>query len=177
MIFPTENSFFESSEVLTLGKHIDQAPINLDSLLSDLKIDFEHSYDLPGSIRGYIKQQPEGKYKITVNLEKDAFRQRFTTAHLLGHYFLHRLLINEGVYEVFEQSLDNTNYNKGKFNNPDISKQHELEADQFAIRRLMPMDSVLGIYSLNPDLEYLADKFTVPKKAMKSYLEAFDLKI
>lgn len=66
----------------------------------------------------------DGKVAIGIDSDQGLQRQRFTVAHELGHYFLHRELRNTFVDETFARS-GNTN-------------QIEREANAFAAALLMP---------------------------------------
>lgn len=71
----------------------------------------------------------DGKIAIGVDSDQGLQRKRFTIAHELGHYFLHRSLKSTFVDEVFTRS--------------GTSNQIEREANAFAASLLMPKVLVL----------------------------------
>ena len=66
---------------------------------------------LPTLISGEIRPDPKnkGKFIVKVNAHQHKNRQRFTIAHEIAHFLLHRDLIKEGVVEsvLFRSSLSN----------------------------------------------------------------------
>lgn len=78
---------------------------------------------LENDISGYLRREAGG-WKIGVNSLHHPNRQRFTIAHELGHYFLHR---SEGNFE--DTILFRRAYQLNK---------KEVEANEFASKLLMP---------------------------------------
>ena len=100
-------------------------PINLDKIIKfsglTLKIG---QFDNPDIIGMYDRKQ-----SAILLLEGDAFvRQAFTTAHELGHYYLHKDKPNEIFYRKDFYLLD------------DSDKSQEQEANWFAASLLMPRE-------------------------------------
>ena len=82
--------------------------------------------DLSNEISGAIRYNQEAKkFEILVNKNNAEVRQRFTIAHELGHYFLHReILKNEEVHiDVLYRSETQTDI---------TTKEQEKEVDYFA---------------------------------------------
>ena len=135
---------------------------------------------------GYIERILQGTaYRIVYNDLHYSQRQRFTIAHELGHYVLHRDILGDGTNDT---KMYRTNPNSSHYN-PNISTRHEQEANEFASRILMPqkfIDKLLGERKvklsdvittnrkdrrdrkiINPDIiEYMADKLWVSEPAL-----------
>lgn len=84
------------------------------------------------NISGQIKKVEDApaKFVITVNVADAPVRQRFTVAHEVGHYLLHRRLIDhEGIVDtiLYRSSLSN---------------RYEAEANKMAASLLLPWSEV-----------------------------------
>jgi len=71
--------------------HLSQYPVKLGALASSLGIKVLRS-TLPRGTSGQIGQE-DGEFVIRVNRHEAKHRQRFTLAHEIAHYLLHRDLI------------------------------------------------------------------------------------
>lgn len=106
--------------------HQQSAPVALGAIADDLGISIGVA-TLPPRISGKLfrdRATPSG-WAITVNAIEPRFRQRFTIAHELGHFVLHRNEAPEGV-------TDDTFYRSA------LSDKREAEANAFAANLLMP---------------------------------------
>jgi Zn-dependent peptidase ImmA (M78 family) len=135
-------------------------PVKVGALAEALGIVVLRS-SLPLNIAGQIepaKDAPSG-YRIKVNRHDTPERQRFTVAHEIGHYLLHRDVIGDGVTDsiLYRSSL-------GSF--------RETEANQIAADIVMPAtvlkEALAEIGGVRDDgaVERLASKFKVSKPAM-----------
>lgn len=112
--------------------------------------------DLPSSESGYIRRD-NNQYTIGINRKHNPRRQRFTFAHELGHYFLHRT-----------DTAGDTILRDEIFFRIENSSSIEYAANEFASRLLIPEDRLEqklkdGIC----DIKSLADFFDVSVPAMK----------
>jgi hypothetical protein len=138
-----------------------QAPIKLSAIAEALGIEVLSS-PLPGGISGEIRPESErpGRYIIRVNKNDQARRQRFTVAHELGHYLLHRDAIGNGI-------TDDALYRSS------LSDSREAQANRLAADLLMPMELVQNwlekakLLEVDNTVRFLADKFNVSEAAMK----------
>jgi len=107
-------------------------------------------------IRGDIK-------RILINARDNERRKIFTTAHELGHYYLHYDKTKE--QEVFISFRGDSN-------------ARETEANKFAAELLLPTKEVEKEYKLMtfPTASRLADKFNVSEQATSIKLEQMGLK-
>lgn len=135
---------------------IETMPLDLNSLLSFLGIKLikEEGED---SFSGCVEKRGED-YFIIVNKYHSTQRIRFTIAHELGHYFLHRERLSQiGREEVLMRSPTSSSL--------DII---EREANDFAADLLMPKDSFIEeVISGNDSALKLSEKFEVSVPAVK----------
>lgn len=157
-------------ELITHSKKT--CPVDLTELFSKLGIEYK-SVPLPDDVFGCLKKIGEDKFEITVNSKNSKTRQRFTAAHELGHYVLHRHLLGNGV-------SDNTAYRSvagSDCYNEKITSRHETEANGFAAEILMPKELVyLEHLKHGPDISKLAVHFQVSNMAMEIRLKSFGLR-
>jgi hypothetical protein len=155
----TEFSFshrLQPNELQILEEYTGEIPVRVGALAKALGLDVVVA-TLPLSISGMVK--PEGgTYVIKVNRFEPKERQRFTIAHEIAHYLLHRNLIAKGV-------VDSTLYRSK------LSSRLEAEANKLAADILMPRQIVSRELSNVPEYvddvdAYLAEKFRVSKSAM-----------
>ena len=129
---------------------------------------------LENSISGAtIFDAESNKFYILVNKNKPKTRQHFTTAHELGHYFLHKELIKkEGLIDG-DNSLDGGNilYRADNY----ISTEIETEANNFAASLIMPHKLVVRAWEELKDVEKCASIFNVSVSAMAIRLERLGL--
>ena len=157
----------------------DQIPVNIVEKIKEQNIELnELCYDLHDEVLGEIKKE-NGKYKINIQGYDFNYRRRFTMAHELGHYKLHKdLLDDEGLDDGLSYE---TMYRK----NAKISSNQETQANKYAIDMLVPKELIISIVkelnkikeipriidengeanNLNL-IEYLSNRFEVSKIAL-----------
>lgn len=128
---------------------ISQPPVNAQKIAEDsgLSVSF---VDFPESLKdvsGFLDFQNK---EIYVNNQEEPFRQNFTIAHELGHWFLHRNRVNE--YQVLMRRPI------GGEKSP-----LEKEANFFAASLLVPAEMLLNCRLKNMSNEDIAKKFKVTK--------------
>lgn len=108
-----------------------RAPVDVEGLASALGVRVWHG-TLPSGISGTLfRDQSTGGsngYSIIVNEKEPRVRQRFTVAHELGHFLLHRA------------ELDKTGKVKDDifYRSAQMSTRQEAQANRFAANLLMP---------------------------------------
>lgn len=139
-------------------------PVRLGDIARAFNVSVKAS-TLPAGISGEIR--PSGQsYEIKVNRHDSRGRQRFTVAHELAHYFLHRDQIGNGV-------SDDALYRST------LSDAREAEANRLAAEVLMPKEKVLEAareyVGLHEDrAAKLADIFEVSEVAMEIRLSQLE---
>lgn len=116
-----------------------------------------YSMKLASGVSGVLTRSKDTQsgFLIYVNQDEPSYRQRFTAAHEIGHYVLHRNFIG--------QSLED-NY---MLRAAGMSSAQETQANQFAADLLMPYDLINRAISMGYNtVEKLAEQFQVSKVAM-----------
>ncbi|GJD76167.1 ImmA/IrrE family metallo-endopeptidase [Methylobacterium goesingense] len=148
-----------------VARHQTSAPVNLEMIARDLSIRVYKEH-LGSSIAGKIVRQrlPGGSYSfaISVNMADHPNRQRFTLAHEIAHYILHRDLIES-------ELTDNTLYRS------ELSGTYEAQANRLAADILMPIPLLRSLRKQYPTTSALAKQFKVSEEAMRIRLETVSL--
>jgi Zn-dependent peptidase ImmA (M78 family) len=100
------------------------APIDLSGMADALGLTVIETPDWQNDASGSIERSRSG-FIIKINAEHSATRKRFTLAHEMAHYILHRDLIGDGI-------TDDAMYRSG------CPNSIETEANQYAAGLLMP---------------------------------------
>lgn len=117
------------------------------------------SADLPDGVSGMLCKRPEygspSGFVIFTERTEPAVRQRFTAAHEIGHFVLHRGLIGDGIEDNYLLRSDG------------LSNKVEVEANRYAANLLMPMSKIDAAMSQGiTSPAALAKAFGVSKIAM-----------
>lgn len=154
-----ENSY-GLEPLAVVAKYQTVLPVNLDMIAHDLGI---RVFDKPlGSnisgmlIRDHINGGTSG-FAIFLNFDHAPNRKRFTFAHELAHFILHRDLIESGL-------TDDTMYRS------ELSNVYEVQANRMAADILMPI-RLVKIHRADKSPQDLARLFGVSEAAMKIRLE------
>lgn len=151
-----------SAAVRTSLEEVQTAPpVRLAELARQLGLTVRAA-TLPPGISGEIRPDPAapGRYIIRVNRHDSTERQRFTVAHEIGHYLLHRDQIGNGITDdvLFRSRL---------------TDRREAEANRIAADLLMP-DHLINqaldrakLIGVDDVVDYLARQFEVSDAAMK----------
>ena len=111
----------------TIRSHQENFPVPVDLIARTLGIEICHSDTLPENISGFIKRHDTDprKYEIHVNATHNKSRRRFTIAHELAHFILHKDHIGDCI-------TDDALYRSS------LSSRIEVEANELAMNILMP---------------------------------------
>lgn len=148
-------------EAAIVRRFMAHQPVKVGELATELGLSVVRS-PLEPKISGLIRPSdhaPAG-FEIRVNKYEVPERQRFTVAHEIAHYLLHRESIGQGV-------VDNVLYRSG------LTSRKEAEANRLAAEIVMPEEAVraaLKRSGLRPSelaAEELARVFKVSAPAMK----------
>jgi hypothetical protein len=141
-----------------IEKYQAELPIKLGKISSDFGLIVKRA-TLPANISGEIKEVG-GNILIRVNRHDAETRQRYTLAHEIAHFLLHKHLLQTGI-------TDDVLYRSNQ------SDEVEAEANRLAADILMPVNMVQYLVkyyeSLKGELLYetLADCFNVSITAIK----------
>ena len=118
----------EQSPFAVFARYGEDAPVDLDAIARDLAIPVSYlnlGSDVAGQIMRDSRKSPKSGFVIWVNVTQHPNRQRFTLAHELAHFTLHRDLIESGL-------VDDTMYRST------IGGHFETQANRLAAEILMP---------------------------------------
>jgi hypothetical protein len=140
------------------------APVDVTALAEALGLAVWEDDDLSEGVSGKLFQDkeaggPEG-YSISVRASDPYVRRRFTVAHEIGHFVLHRNRIGSSLTD-------------DGFYRSNLSSWEEVEANQFAARALMPRELLkqhIQAYGIAPAL--LSTIFKVSESAMRIRIES-----
>src|SRR4051812_44501345 len=141
------------------------APVNVTAIAEALGLNvWESDVELPEGISGKIFRDPisggSSGFSIIVRESDPYVRKRFTVAHEVGHFVLHRNQIGESL-------TDDELYRSG------LSTHQEARANRFAADILMPKDLIVRTISrLGGNPQVLASEFKVSEAAMRIRLDA-----
>lgn len=155
-------------------------PVNVQAALQNVGVLVRESDVLPDDISGHLKLLPNGRYEAAATASEHPYRRRFTLAHELGHFILHRSIIDE-VGGVDDDTMYRST-SKGDIYNDHIELTHEKQANSFAANLLMPRAAVLEALD-HPDhqvegrasLMALMRAFQVSPSAMRWRLKNLDV--
>lgn len=114
-----------------------------------------YSVDLPRGVSGLIGKRADGQFYCYVDSSEPPVRQRFTAAHEVGHFVLHRSQIGDGLQDNYLLRAEG------------MSNFQEAQANRFAADLLMPRNLISrAISSGVTDVAALARLFKVSETAM-----------
>lgn len=136
-------------------KHQTAWPVMVGEIAKELGISVRR-ISLGSAIAGQLmpdRKSPSG-YTALINSDDAITRQKFTLAHEIAHFVLHRDLITDGV-------IDDTMYRS------ELGNKLETQANQLAADIIMPIRLVKKALFQTNDPKNLARMFQVSEQAMK----------
>ena len=143
-------------------------PVDVARLIKAIGVEYAEQPMAAGE-SGKI-QRVGANYRVVVNSTEGPQRRRFTAAHELAHYLLHRDLVGERGH--LDRLFSTGSSGDGDFINP----MHEVQANRFAAELLMPTDAVRARAALTDDPADLARQFGVSPAAMRVRMESLGLR-
>lgn len=160
----------DKSEMGIVARHLAKAPVDLESIFAELGVEYESVWMDEES--GSLTRNGD-TFKVSVNALESETRRRFTAAHELAHYLLHRDLMGDG--KKMNRHVD-TLYDGGDSSGDVIFRRsHEIEANRLAAQIVMPKTLVVQKFSETRDVAQLAAQFGVSKAAMEIRLKTLGL--
>lgn len=153
MPFTTDNS---AGQLIKSYQRV--APVDVISIAEHLGINVWQQDSLGPAISGLIRPDAlnggKGGYSIIVRKGDSEERKRFTIAHEIAHFILHKDHLKSGI-------TDDTLYRSG------LSTHEEVEANKMAADILMPYSLIQSFVSQGfKTVEELASKLGVSETAM-----------
>lgn len=117
-------------------KFLNSAPVDLIGMADALgiEVDMNARFKNPQT-SGSIKKCRDGLYRIEVNAADSDHRKRFTLAHEISHFLLHKDIIDR------KGLVDDAMYRSG------ASKQEEYQANRMAADLLMPKGMIRTLWN------------------------------
>lgn len=143
-------------------RFLDRAPVDLDGMAAALGVSVKRDARMQPGISGHITRVRDG-YEIAVNAADAPARQRFTLAHEIAHYLLHRELLDGGIEDdrMYRSRLGGI---------------VERQANRLAAQLLMPANLVrFACQAGATDVGRLARTFGVSEQAMDIRLRELGL--
>jgi hypothetical protein len=142
-----------------IAKYQKTAPVDIVSIAQEIGIRVWEMHRLQEGVSGQIWQDPVNGgitgFSIGVRATDPLVRKRFTVAHELAHYILHRNKLEGGLFE-------DVMYRGG------LSSREETQANQMAADILMPFSLLNRLVDQGEGkLEQLADSLKVSLQALK----------
>lgn len=161
IIDPLDN---DESPLAVVARYQQRPPVDLNAISNELGIRVIIT-SLGTNIAGQLMRDPvrggRSGFSIWINSSDHANRQRFTHAHELAHFILHKDLIENGI-------VDDTMYRSS------LSSYYEVQANKMAADILMPIRLVKIWRQRQPNVGTLAEVFKVSQEAMRIRLESID---
>ena len=145
-------------------KYLCKIPVKLGSMAKELGVVVKRSPTIPRNISGKITKLPTGVYEIKINKYESLERQRFTLAHELAHFLLHRTEIDR-----LGEIADNVLYRSG------ASETIEYEANRLAAQIIIPEEAINECQqAIGKNVDQLAKEFGVSKTVMEVRMAAYE---
>lgn len=159
----------QKSEIQIVGRRMKQAPVDLKAIFADLGIDYK---EVQMNESGEISRTGDS-FTVRVNETESETRRRFTAAHELGHYLLHRDLMGDG--KTMHRHGDSLYGTVGQSGNVTFNREHEVQANRIAAQIVMPKKLVEAKFVETKEAGALAKQFGVSKAAMEIRLRTLGL--
>lgn len=151
----------DKTEFDVISPLLSERPVKVASIARALGIEVK-SATLKPRISGQIgpSSSSDSGYRIRINRHEAKVRQRFTIAHEIAHYLLHRDQIGDGIEDTILYRST-------------LSDAREAEANRLAADIIMPRQTVLARFEelggyLTPEVvSVLANEFEVSEAAMR----------
>lgn len=143
-----------------LAHYQQNAPTNVEGLCEKLGIACIGKA-MPDDVSGYIERVGDYDYRIVYNKLHARVRQRFTIAHELGHYYLHRDILGKGTGDTKAYRS-----NVPGHINKNITRWEETEANAFAADLLMPKNLIERWHKEGLGFEEIRSKLEVSQPAL-----------
>lgn len=143
------------------GRYLDKAPVDLLAMARALgiSVDMDAGMEDP-DVSGIIRRNSNGRYAVQINGRDNAKRKKFTLAHEIAHYLLHRNLIDQAAV------VDDGMYRSG------LPSYVETQANRLAAELLMPAPLVKKLWKMGVcSVFQLSDIFQASEAAVRIRLK------
>ena len=116
----------DKAKIMEAQQSLLDEPVAIVGLCKQFGVTAAKDDDLPRSVCGLIRKNKDGSFDIFYNGRDSITRQRFTVAHELAHFLLHK------------RDLVSEEYPENVFFRGGLSNKKEREANRLAAKILMP---------------------------------------
>lgn len=155
----------DESPMAIIARHQTTWPIKVGPIARDLGIRVVRESLGPAIAGQLIRDKLRGGssgFIVYINSDDSINKQKFTLAHEIAHFVLHRDLIDNGI-------IDDTMYRS------DLGGYYEVQANQLAADIIMPIRLVKRAIQEESDAKQLAKLFEVSEQAMKIRLKGMGI--
>jgi len=146
-----------------VASFLNAAPVDLEGMAARLGLAVNMAADMPPQVSGSIRRQGD-HYMIEINASDTPRRRRFTLAHEISHFLLHRPMLDGGI-------VDDRMYRSR------LNDRFERQANRLAAQILMPPGLVRTAWAAGAkDAAKLAEAFDVSEQAMQIRLQELGLR-
>lgn len=140
--------------IAIIREHQTKLPVDVLAIAAAFGLRAYRARQWPGDVSGMIARDEVGGYKIYTNAAHNFRRRRFTIAHEISHWILHRDDIGDGI-------IDDALYRSS------LNDKMEVQANKLAAEILMPWHLLEPeINGENDNIEKLAEMCNVSTSAM-----------
>ena len=144
-------------------KYKDVIPVPIVKIASDVGLDIYETDEFHDNLSGSLKKEGD-KFVIYVNAKQSPKRKRFTIAHEIAHYFLHKDKIGTEHVDNVKQPAPELHREDGVVMTQE-QRHLEQEANELAADLLMPRDAFLREWEKATDVSEVAHAFKVSTSA------------
>ena len=141
----------EQQEII--AKHQTATPVHIVPMARELGLKVFKNKEFPDNLSGLIMKDAEETYSIHANGNQGITRQRFTIAHELAHFLLHKNQIGDGIKDDFLYRSK-------------LPSKIEREANRYAAALLMPEHLLKTEENKELTISEQAEKFWVSNITM-----------
>jgi len=146
-------------------------PVNVEGIIRLHGIGLNKNANLADGLSGEIRKIGEEDYQISTQSNEHYYRKRFTMAHELGHFLLHKDKIGNGVNDTPAYRTSE----KDDLFNTNITQENETEANAFAAALLMPKGAIEYYVGEKKSLKEMSTIFQVSERALEIRIKNLDL--
>ena len=112
-------------DIERIAPYLSSAPVDLDAMAAILGIEVVQR-SLPPNVSGRLERRFGGGWRITLNSRHSKTRRRFTLAHEIAHYLLHRDLVGDFIED------------DDRYRSTTLPEALEVQASRFGASLLLP---------------------------------------
>ena len=157
----------EENNIKKILEHQKNIPVPIIKLANSFNIQVYRVSNMANNVSGAIIND-NGIYSIYVNAKEPEYRRRFTIAHEIAHFLLHRDIIEDEL----DGNLTEAKGSNGVMYRSKLYDVFEKDANKLAAEILIPLNKIQELYiNSNYNIKILVKEFNVSEQAIKIRLE------